>query len=129
MNDIAYSNFLTRQFTDGTKLAADSDILRLLPEPGPLPQRYIAEFRCKGLVTTRDGGVCEGNLFIVGIFLPNDYLRRAEVPEVLTWLGPTSVFHPNIAGHRGLICVGRLGPGSDLVSLLYQIFEIIVYRK
>jgi ubiquitin-protein ligase len=129
MNDNSLINFLTRQLAEGQELAAKSNILRLLPGPGPLPQRYLAEFRCKGIVQTADGRIEECGLFLVGIYLPSDYLRRAEVPEVLTWVGPANIFHPNIAGDRGLICIGRFGPGSSLVSLLHQIFEVIVYRN
>ena len=129
MTDKVFSSFLGQQLTRGRALAAKSDILRLLPAPGSLPQQYVAEFRCKGVVRQADGRLGERGLFIVGIFFPNDYLRRAATPEVLTWLGPTNVFHPDIAGPRGLICIGRLEPGTGLVDILYQVFEIIVYRK
>ena len=65
----------------------------------------------------------------VGIFFPDDYLRRAAIPEVLTWLGPVNVLHPNILGPAGAICIGHLEPGMGLVDILYQLYEIIVYRK
>jgi ubiquitin-protein ligase len=129
MNDKSFSNFLECQLADGRALAAKSDILRLMPAAGSTPQQYIAEFRCKGVVQNRDGRLGEGGLFIVGIFFPADFFRRAAIPEVLTWLGPTNVFHPNILGPAGAICIGRLQPGTGLVDILYQIFEIIVYRK
>jgi hypothetical protein len=129
MTDNVFSNFLERQLAEARALAAQSDILRLVPAPGGAPQKFIAEYHCTGLVEARDGSISEGRLFIVGIFLPNDYLRRTATQEVLTWLGPTNVFHPNIFGPGGAICIGRLEPGTSLVDILYQVFEIIVYRK
>jgi hypothetical protein len=115
-------------------LANESDLLRLNPLDGPIPQHYIADFRCTGLVLLATGEVEEANSFHVGIFFPEDYLRRAEPFEVLTWLGPPNIFHPNIrcrSGSMGLgaICVGRLTPGMRLVDLLYQCFEIITFNK
>jgi hypothetical protein len=129
MTDKVFNNFLERQHTDGQTLAAQSDILRLMPAAGAPPQQYIAEFRCQGVVQDRQGRVAEAGLFAVGIFFPNDYLRRAATPEVLTWLAPVNVLHPNIFGPAGAICIGRLEPGTGLVDILYQVFEIIVYRK
>lgn len=105
-----------------------SDLLKLQPigEPDEV-QRYLAEFRCRGLVKAADGRVTEANRFLVGLFFPDDYLRRADVPTVLTWLEPFNVLHPNI--RPPFICVGRLVPGTGLVDLLYQIFEIITWHK
>ena len=37
------------------------------------------------------------------------------------------VFHPNIKAP--FICVGKLSPGTLLVDILYQCFEIISYNK
>lgn len=135
MTDNVFRSFLERQAEEGRALAAKSDILRLLPELGTSPHRYIAEFRCKGVIQHPEGRIGECGLFIVGINFPHDYLRRASTPEVLTWLGPATVFHPNIRGsgptsfHGGAICIGRLQPGTGLVDILYQVFELIVYLR
>jgi hypothetical protein len=87
-----------------------------------------------GLVLLRSGQVQEARHFQVGIYFPSDYLRRAEPGEVLTWLGPPNIFHPNVRCRDrsmgiGSICIGRLTPGMRLVDLLYQCFEIITYNK
>ena len=37
--------------------------------------------------------------------------------------------HLPVAIRAGAICIGRLEPGTSLVDILYQVFEIIVYRK
>jgi len=129
MNDKVFTSFLQRQHTEAQALSAKSDILRLAPVAGVPPQQYIAEFRCQGVVQDREGRVGVGGLFVVGILFPNDYLRRAATQEVLAWLAPANVLHPNILGPAGVICIGRLEPGTGLVDILYQVFEIIVYRK
>ena len=121
--------FLMRQRDEGMALAGASDILTLVPVEGEPPAKYVADFRCSGLVQVEDGSVEESDRFAVGIWFPTDYLRRAEPWQVLTWLGPRHVFHPNISDRAPFICVGRLVPGTSLVDLLYHCFEIITYKK
>lgn len=131
MQDHVFINFLERQLADGMSLAASSDILKLRPLSNGLgpPQRYLAQFHCRGLIQEPGDRIGEANLFEVGIFFPNDYLRRAATPEVLTWLSPVAAFHPNILGPAGAICIGRMEPATNLVSILYQVFELIVFRS
>jgi len=128
--DNVLEGFLRKQFDDAMALAEQSDLLELMPlDPPPLVRRYIAHFECTGLVRTPSGEVVEANQFAVGIAFPDDYLRRAEPSQVLTWLAPREVFHPNISSRGPFICVGRMGPGTTLVDLLFQIHEIITYNK
>ncbi|MDQ2976155.1 MAG: hypothetical protein M3R69_12195 [Acidobacteriota bacterium] len=132
MQDKIFESFLERQHQEGMALAAESDLLELNPmfafDGGP-PQCYLARFSCKGLVRTSDGEVKEADYFEVMISFPSDYLRRANPFEVLSWLGPAQVFHPNISARAPVICIGRLAPGTPLVDILYQCFEIITYNK
>ncbi len=127
--DPVYQAFLARQHAEGMALAQASDLLELFPLGGPVASRFIARFGCTGLVQLPNGRISESTGFEVGIWFPSDYLRRAEPWEVLTWLGPRNVFHPNISSRMPLICVGRLAPGTWLVDLLYQCFEIITWQK
>lgn len=127
--DAVRDAFLRRQHAEGMALAAASDLLHLQPLGADPCERYVAEFRCKGLVRTSSGEVREADRFGVGIWFPSDYLRRAEPWQVLSWLGPHNVFHPNISDVGPFICVGRLVPNTTLVDLLYQCFEIITYKK
>ena len=129
MSDAILRSFLERQFEEGLELARASDLLVLSPLSGSPPNRYVATFHCKGLVRKPDGGIEEANRFNVGIWFPSDYLRRAEPAQVLTWMGPGRVFHPNISDVAPFICVGRLSPGTPLVDILYQVFEIVTYNK
>ena len=66
---------------------------------------------------------------MVGIGFHDGYLRAADPCRVLTWLWPRNVFHPNISDRAPFICVGHLVPGTSLVDILYQCFEIITYHK
>jgi hypothetical protein len=129
MQDKIFEAFLKRQYEEGMALAESSDLLDLYPMGVEPPNRYVAAFRCKGLVGGGDGEPIEADYFEVGIWFPSDYLRRAEPFQVLTWLGPWDVFHPNISDKGPFICVGKLAPNTPLVDILYQCFEIITYNK
>ena len=122
--------FLRRQREEGMALAEQSDCLDLMAvDDGPAPRRYLARFGCTGLVRTQQGEIVTADDFLIGIAFPNDYLRRLNPFEVLTWLGPSNVFHPNISDRAPFICLGRLAPGTGLVEILYQCFDLITYRK
>jgi hypothetical protein len=128
MADRILESFLTRQREEGLALAAQSDLLALHPVENA-NDRYLAEFRCTGLVERDPGEVVEADRFLVGIWFPANYLREANPFRVLTWLGPRSVWHPNISSTQPAICVGRLAPGTSLVDILYQVFEIVTWNK
>ena len=129
MPDRILSAFLTRQYEEGMALARASDLVTLQPV-GPQPaQRYIAEFRCTGLCRTPDGAIAPMTCSEVGILFPGEYLRRIDPYQILAWLGPRNVWHPNISDRAPIICLGRLGPGTRLTDILYQLFEIITYQR
>jgi hypothetical protein len=121
-----FQAFLRQQHDEGAALARDSSILDLLPLGDPA-DRFIARYTCRGLVRDLTGAIAEAEEFAVGIWFPGDYLRRANPFEVLTWLGPSHVWHSNISAP--FICVGRLVPGMGLVDLLYQCWQIITWNK
>ncbi len=138
-NDRIFKAFLESQLEEGQALAADSDILDLLPleNPGAGPaQRYIADLHCRGLVQTEKNEIREWNDFCVGIYFSANYLRSVDPYILLTWLGPPSpknpnlfTWHPNISMKAPLICVGRIIPGMPLTDLVHQIYEIVSYQK
>lgn len=128
--DKVIEGFLQTQFEEGMALAAQSDLLDLVPlDPPPLVRRYIACFHCTGLVRAAPGEIVEANQFAVGIFFPDEYLRSVEPSQVLTLLTPAGTFHPNISDRGPFICVGRMGPGTSLVDLLYQLHELLTWCK
>ena len=76
-----------------------------------------------------DGKVVTHDHFAVGIYLADSYLHHAETFQVLTWLGPRNIFHPNI--RAPYVCLGErfFRPGTPLVQIIYQLHAVITYRK
>jgi len=129
MADRIFEGFLVRQHDEGVTLAKASDLLELFPLGGSPPTHYVARLRCKGLIQVRPGVVAEANCFEAGIWFPPYYLRRADAFQVVTWLAPQNIWHPNVSDRAPFICVGKLSPGTPLVDLLCQVFEIVTYNK
>ena len=127
MNDPIFTSFLEAQRREASALAAASDILELEAETATPPRMYIARFHCRGLVRDGDGEIREASVFNVGIALPDDYLRSAEPGQIVTILRPWNIWHPNAGGP--FLCLGRLGGGTPMVDILFQIFETITYQK
>jgi hypothetical protein len=55
---------------------------------------------------------------------------------MLRWFGPPTeqhpdvmVWHPNIAVHAPMICIGRIAPGTSLKDLLHRLYEVISYQR
>lgn len=154
MADIIFETFLRHQMEEGLALSRESDILDLYPIPprvallgvspadlfrmattelspsgpgDPPVWLYVAVFHCRGLVRIGEK-ISQADRFEVAIQFHPDYLRvQPQAPEVLFWIGPAQVFHPNI--RPPFLCPGRLQPGLSLSDLLYQIFEMISYQK
>jgi hypothetical protein len=128
MADRILEAFLARQRVAGEALAAESDLLDVEPMGSPA-DRYLVELRCRGLIESAPGDVVEADRFQVGVWFPPTYLRMANPFQVLTWLGPRNIWHPNISAMGPWICIGRLAPGTELVDILYQVFEIVTWNK
>ena len=124
--DRIFLEFLERQYQDGMALMAGSDILKLMPLGGRGSDRYIAEFNCRGLVQNDAGEIVEFNRFAVGIWFPEDYLRRVDLSLVLTYLGPAPrPWHPNI--RPPYICL-HITPGTPLVHMIQSCFELLTWN-
>ena len=126
MRDTYLESFLEHQFGEAMELANNSDILELLPLGGKPYNRYIARFHCAGLVKT-ETGFDEHNLFDIGIYFPDEYVRHIEPKGIVTLLYPMNVYHPNVL--FPYFCVGHLYPRMPLVDILYQAYEILSYQK
>ncbi len=127
MTDLVLSAFLDRQLEEGRALAAQSDLLELIPVNGASRQRYLVQLRCRGLAQSDSGEIVEADRFVFGIWFPDYYLREADPYRVLTWLEPQRTWHPNI--RAPFICAGRIVPGTSLVDLLYRCFEIVTFNR
>ena len=63
----------------------------------------------------------------MGIHFPPNYLRVSEPWLVVNLLQPMSAFHPN--ARWPFLCCGTMKPGTGLVDILYQSFEILSGKK
>ena len=126
MNNGIFRSFLEQNCEQGLALARDSDVLDLTPIGDP-PQRYLARYRCRGLIRDRGGTIVETDgEFDVGIWFHDDYLSAVNVPRLLTWLAPLSIFHSNI--RPPVICL-HITPGTDLISILHFCYELTTWQK
>jgi len=106
-------------------LAAESDLLDVAWLNG---SKLLAHFSCKGLVLGDDGRVEEHDRFVVGFQFADDYLRLArDSMEVLSFLAPRNVFHPNI--RESVCCLGRITPGTSWVELIYRTHAVITWQE
>jgi hypothetical protein len=125
--DPIFEAWLEENCARGLALARDSDLLELTPVGGNPPQKYRAEFRCRGLIRDAGGNIVEADRFLVGISFPEDYQDEADAYRVFTWLEPRSIWQSNIL--PPLVCLTHLAPGSELVTLLHGVFELVTWQK
>jgi hypothetical protein len=125
MDDIL-RGYLEQQYKEGMELATASDLLELVSADGEPSSHYLARFTCKGLARSRTGVIEEAVEFGFAINIPDDYLRRVDPLRIVAVLGP-DIWHPNI--RTPFICLGHVSPGTPLVGLLYQLYEIVTYHN
>lgn len=111
---------------EGMALAESSDLLDVFPLD---LQHYVMRFTCKGLIKAASGAIEIAEHFEAGIYFGPDHLRRLHPSEVVTWFGPPNVWHPNISPQLRAVCIGNQTAGVSLVELIYQLFEIITWRR
>jgi hypothetical protein len=127
-NEQFLTSWWEREFDDVQRLADKSDLLTIIPSPQHMRLRaFVAEFSCRGLVCLANGEIVEADHFAVGIRIPHDYLTRAEASEVVTVLEPCNWWHPNV--RAPWICIGHMVPGLGLREIVWQLWEIITWRK
>ena len=152
--DSIIQGFLQQQKRDALLLNRESDLVKIEPAPaammavpailrrrvrggtaatdaaadagGVLPDRYIVHLHCNGLVQLDDGSIEQANHFAVGVWFPDDYLKRATAPQTLTLLSPHNTFHPNV--NWPFICLD-IEPGTGLVDIAYALFAVFSYQK
>jgi len=126
MNQLITTPFFEQQLLESTNLAANSDILDLFPKNDDPPLGYEAVFHCRGLVHV-NGRLCIAEKFTVDIRFPEHYLEQVNPLAIASFTKPPLVFHPNVLGP--VICPGPVAPGTSLVSVLYQIYEVITWFR
>lgn len=126
MNDPVFMSFLAAQRAQGLALSRRSDRVALEPLHGDPPWCYVARFHCRGLTRNPQGGIEEHERWAVGIRFPENYLRsRLHVAEVLTFLGPPDIWHPNF--RPPFVCVD-VRPGTPLVELLHTLHDLLTWN-
>jgi len=122
--DKIFASWLEVQHEQGRALEDDSDIVELIRVDS---QRFATRFHCRGLVQGADGQVRDAGRFEVGYWFSDSYLRHVEPLDVLTWIAPRDVFHPNIRFPK--CCIGPIAPGTSLIDLIYRVYEVISYQN
>ena len=130
MADRIREAFLTRQLRDAMQLNEASDVVTVTPIAGVPPERYVIDLRCRGLVQEADGTIRVHDRFAVGLHFPEDYTRSVPNPfQILTVLHPMNAYHPNVSARAPFICVGHLPPGTGIIEIAFQVWEIWTYRR
>jgi hypothetical protein len=112
--------WLETQQAQAQALADASDLLEVQRVDR---QRFVARFHAKTFVCGPDGEVGEVTGYEIGYTFRENYLRHVEPLEVLSWLHPRGVFHPN--ARAPVCCIGHITPGTPLVDLLYRTYEVV----
>ena len=126
MTDRVFREFLEHGLAAGLQLAAASDIVTVVPVGPPPAQRFIAEFRCRGIARHGEQ-IIPWHRFAVGIAFPDDHLRRAASAAMINLLAPEGCWHPNC--RYPVICPGMMPAGSGLVDVLFQVYEILSFQR
>ena len=154
MSDPVYRAFLRRAARDAEQINANSDVVRLSPDPagGAAPSTYAGVF-AEGIAhfapprdvlsrprdisprprdatpdaTSRREGAPRVSTDAIPflIRLPHDYLRSHD-PNLQFRVVRTlaPLLHPNV--HGGLVCLGPLFyPGTPLLALIEQVYGIV----
>lgn len=125
--DPILTRWLDRQVADAMTLNESSDVVRVRPAPGPRPQLFDVAFDGPTVVSGR-AGIETVRGFGVRIRFPDDYLISVpNVANVIALLAPRGIFHPNCKSP--FICIGKLAPGTRLVEIVGQVWQILTYQR
>jgi hypothetical protein len=131
MSDKILATFLNAQYERAMALASASDFLDLtaIREPGLPPDKYIATFACQTALRLGDDTITIAPTRVnIGIFFAADHLRRRpDMSQLVSWLAPGNIVHPNI--RAPFVCLGSFDAGITLVDILFQTYEIVSYLK
>lgn len=125
--DQVLNGFLEEQLAAGLELARSSEVLDLQRLPGDPPSQFFAAFHGRWLTDEGGGRIGECPLAVLHVRFPQDYLRSVQPAMIVSVFAPFNLWHPNIAAP--MICLGAVPPGTGLVDLLFQCFEILAFHK
>jgi len=125
-SDAIYQRFMERQRVEGLALAESSDILSLFIPPMS-PPHFVAEFSCKGLIRDSAGEIKEANRFRLAC---GSQRITCAVQIRLRWCACLlQVYGIQMLVRISFDMHGRITPGTPLVDILFQIYDILTYHK
>lgn len=127
VTDPIFADFLRAQLAQAQALAAQSDIVDVIPLFGEPFFQFVVEFKCRGLTQDDKGAVVESDgPWAYGVNFPANYLRGGfGAPNVLAYIGPAPrPFHPNQRGK--LICL-EVRPAMPLTDIIYSLYELTTW--
>jgi hypothetical protein len=105
-----------------SNLFSESPFINIQEYDGNPPERYIIEYKVKGLVED-EGKIKPKDMHLAEMILPRGYPREAPFCRMLSPL-----YHPNISPQQ--ICIGdHWAAGESLAHLLIRIAEMICYQS
>jgi len=128
VTDAILADFLREQFAQGTRLAAQSDLVTITPLRGHPPSQYVVEFRCQGLMQDESGEiVASAGPWGFGVNFPAHYLRGGfHAAEVLAYLGPVpKPWHPNL--RPPFVCF-EVRPAMPLADIVFTLFDFLSWN-
>ena len=142
MDDI-FRSFLDDSYTKTAELAAESDILRVIPHPLTHPPTlYLLVFEPMEYLRDTTSGVVEvaKGVLPVEVRFPLDYLRSTDPVlylKIATLVDPVTFalphpdfFHPNHDPLTGALCLGaNFRPGTPLNALIWHLYDILTYAN
>ena len=110
--DRVYEAFIEGQNVAAQTLNQASDIVHITQKKLNRGHLYTVRLLCKGLVND-NGTIKEHGQFELGIHFPEHYLRRCVAANI----------------KPPFICLGRVIPGTQIVDIVHQAYQIITYQK
>ena len=118
--DRLFEVWLQQNLALAEALASESDILELRR----LARHHLlARFLCRTLVREPGGPPRHAQGVDTVIYIPPSYLRAVDSYEVVSVVGPPTIFLPNV--RPPLCCLGPIAPGTPIVDLLYRTYEVV----
>jgi ubiquitin-protein ligase len=127
--DQILDRFCRANWRNAHALAGESEMLELVPfGGGDAPRAVAAHFNAYCWVKDQDG-VHRQLGFTIGFRFPEHYLTPlVQASEVIHFVGPNQVFHPNI--RPGACCLGNgFQPGLELRDLLFRTYSLVTGQQ
>lgn len=126
-DDPVFKSFLETSMEGAQNLTRESDRVSILPFP-PFPSsRYLVMFECDSLAGHPASDLRNPERISAEIHFPPHYLRELRTEEVVTLISPGDLWHSNV--RAPFVCVGDMAPGTPLVDIVTQLFEIFTYQN